>query len=69
MSFNDNTPDTMLTYRPFFSLQVGDGLEIYVVVAQGRSPQGLESMRNVQELSTRPDGDRMFILRRELKKD
>ena len=68
MSFNDNTPEPMLTYRPL-SLQVGDGLQIYVVVAQGRSPQGLESMRNVQELSTRPDGDRMFILRRELKKD
>ena len=49
--------------------QVGDGLEIYVVVAQGRSPQGLEAMRNVQELSPNAGGDRMFVLRRELKKD
>ena len=49
--------------------QVGDGLEIYVVVAKGRSPQGLESMRGVQEMSTRPDGDRVFVIRRELKKD
>ena len=63
------TRRTFAHLSPLLSLQVGDGLEIYVVVAQGRSPQGLESMRNVQELSTRPDGDRMFILRRELKKD
>ena len=49
--------------------QVGDGLEIYIVVAKGRSPQGLEGIRGVQELSTQPNGDRMFILRRELKKD
>ena len=60
------TPDpAALTSTP----QVGDGLEIYVVVAQGRSPQGLEGMRNVQEVSPRADGDRMFVLRRELKKD
>ena len=50
-------------------LQVGDGLEIYVVVAKGRRPQGLDTMRGVQELSTQQNGDRMFILRRELKKD
>ncbi|KAJ8487260.1 hypothetical protein ONZ51_g4283 [Trametes cubensis] len=50
-------------------IEVGDGLEIYVVVAKGRSPQGLESMRGVQEMSTRPDGDRVFVIRRELKKD
>ena len=59
-------PDpAVLTSTP----QVGDGLEIYVVVAQGRSPQGLEAMRNVQELSPNAGGDRMFVLRRELKKD
>ncbi|GJE92585.1 proteasome subunit [Phanerochaete sordida] len=50
-------------------IEVGDGLEIYVIVAKGRSPQGLESIRNVQELSTNPEGDRVFVIRRELKKD
>ncbi|CDO72242.1 hypothetical protein BN946_scf184970.g94 [Trametes cinnabarina] len=50
-------------------IEVGDGLEIYVVVAKGRSPQGLDTMRGVQEMSARPDGDRMFVIRRDLKKD
>lgn len=49
--------------------QVGDGLEIYVVVAKGRSPQGLDGTRGVQELSAKADGDRTFVIRRELKKD
>lgn len=51
------------------TVQVGDGLEVYVVVAKRRSAQGLESMRGVQVMSTRPDGDRVFVIRRELKKD
>ena len=61
----------MLTLPPFHlcAKQVGDGLEIYVVVAAGRSPQGLDTMRNVQELTPLPEGDRMFVLRRPLKKD
>ena len=54
---------------PSVCLQVGDGLEIYVVVTKGHSPQGLESIRNVQEVTTRADTDRMFVIRRELKKD
>ncbi|EKM49857.1 uncharacterized protein PHACADRAFT_265596 [Phanerochaete carnosa HHB-10118-sp] len=50
-------------------IEVGDGLEIYVILAKGRSAQGLESIRNVQEMSTNPEGDRVFVIRRELKKD
>ncbi len=44
-------------------------MEIYVVVAKGRSPQGLDGMRGVQELSAKADSDRTFVIRRELKKD
>ncbi|KAK7689964.1 hypothetical protein QCA50_006604 [Cerrena zonata] len=50
-------------------IEVGDGLEMYVVLAKGRSIQGLESFRGVQELTPNPDGDRVFVIRRELKKD
>lgn len=49
--------------------QVGDGLEIFVILAKGRSAQGLEGRPSVQELSTTPEGDRVFVIRRELKKD
>jgi len=50
-------------------IEVGDGLEMYVVLAKGRSTEELSSIRGAQELTTRADGDRMFIVRRELKKD
>ncbi|CAL1713722.1 unnamed protein product [Somion occarium] len=50
-------------------IEVGDGLEIYVVLAKGRGPQGLEAVRGAQELTTNAEGDRVFIVRRELKKD
>jgi len=50
-------------------LQVGDGLEMYVVLAKGRTLQGLEGIRGMQELTTTDDGERVFVVRRELKKD
>jgi len=50
-------------------IEVGDGLEMYVVLAKGRNAQGLEGLRGVQELTPRTDGDRVFVIRRELKKD
>ncbi|PSR70904.1 hypothetical protein PHLCEN_2v13218 [Hermanssonia centrifuga] len=50
-------------------IEVGDGLEIYVVLAHGRSVQGLEGVPGVQELTTSGEGDRVFVIRRELKKD
>ena len=48
---------------------MGDGLEMYVVLAKGRSPQGLENLAGVQEVTTKTDNDRVFVIRRELKKD
>ena len=42
---------------------------MYVIIAKGRSAQGLEGVYGVQEMSTNPDGDRVFMIRRELKKD
>lgn len=58
-------------YRFGSVIQVGDGLEMYIVLAKGKAPQGLDSIKGaqVQELSTRSDGERVFVLRRELKKD
>lgn len=50
-------------------VQVGDGLEIYVVLAQGRSAHGLEGVRGITEMTTNEEGDRVFVIRRELKKD
>lgn len=42
---------------------------MFIVLAKGRSLQGLEGARNVQEVSSRAGGERVFILRKELKKD
>lgn len=66
-------------------IEVGDGLEIYVILAKGKSLSGLglESMRGVSELTSTADdsdgsasdgetlreGERVFVIRRELKKD
>jgi len=50
-------------------IEVGDGLEMFVVLAQGRSAADLETKPGVQELSATPGGERVFVLRRELKKD
>ena len=47
---------------------MGDGLEMYVVLARGRSLQGLEGVKSLEELST-DGGERVFVLRRDLKKD
>ncbi|KAG9227895.1 hypothetical protein CCMSSC00406_0009729 [Pleurotus cornucopiae] len=48
---------------------VGDGLEIYVVLAKGASTQALEGIRGIQETTVTNDGERVFIIQRELKKD
>jgi 20S proteasome subunit beta 6 len=50
-------------------LQVGDGLEMYVVLAKGRDVTGLEGMMGISEATTTEDGERMFIIQRDLKKD
>ncbi|KDQ49909.1 hypothetical protein JAAARDRAFT_42507 [Jaapia argillacea MUCL 33604] len=50
-------------------IEVGDGLEMYVVLAKGRGLGGMEAIGGVQELSERTEGERLFVVRRELKKD
>lgn len=42
---------------------------MYVVLAKGRSPQGLEKVAGIQEITTKSDSDRVFVIRRELKHD
>ena len=54
--------------------EVGDGLEVYIVLARDRDLQDLEPIRArkdqfTQELSVTEDGERIFVLRRDLKKD
>jgi len=49
--------------------QVGDGLEMYVVLAKGSTEQGLEGVMGVEEVTKTMDGERVFVVRRELKKD
>lgn len=51
-------------------IEVGDGLEIYVVLAKNsNSLQGLQTIRDIQEVTSNTDGERTFVIRRELKKD
>lgn len=50
--------------------KVGDGLEMYVVLAKGsNSLQGLGIIRGIQEMTATDDGERVFVIRRDLKKD
>jgi len=50
-------------------IEVGDGLEIYVVLAKGRDARELEGLVGVHEETKIGDGERIFVVRRELKKD
>ncbi|KAN0087856.1 Nucleophile aminohydrolase [Tylopilus felleus] len=50
-------------------IEVGDGLEMYIVLAKDRGVQGMEGIRGVQELSVTDEGERIFVVRRDLKKD
>ncbi|KAJ7650423.1 nucleophile aminohydrolase [Roridomyces roridus] len=50
-------------------IEVGDGLEIYVVLAKGSALQGLDAIQGLSELTTTDDGERMFVIRRNLKRD
>jgi 20S proteasome subunit beta 6 len=49
--------------------QVGDGLEMYVVLAKGSPLQGLDTVHGITELTNIPGGERMFVIRRNLKRD
>lgn len=42
---------------------------MYVVLAKDRGVQGLEGIAGMQELSPTEDGERVFVIRRDLKKD
>ena len=42
---------------------------MYIVLAKGRGVQGLEGVLGAQELSTKTDGERVFVVRLDLKKD
>lgn len=43
---------------------------MYIVVAKGSNAvQGLQAIRGVDEITTSVEGERVFILRQELKKD
>lgn len=42
---------------------------MYIVLAKGRGVQGLEDVRGARELSATDDGERVFVIRRDLKKD
>jgi len=51
-------------------IEVGDGLEIYIIVGKGSDAvQSLDGLRGVQEITTSVEGERVFIYRQELKKD
>ncbi|KAJ7284848.1 nucleophile aminohydrolase [Mycena rebaudengoi] len=50
-------------------IEVGDGLEIYVVLAKGSQLQGLDTVQGITEMTTTADGERVFIIRRNLKRD
>ncbi|KAF8272625.1 proteasome subunit [Lactarius quietus] len=50
-------------------IEVGDGLEMYIVLAKGRTlPDAVANLRP-QELASAADGERVFVLKRDLKKD
>ncbi|KAJ7717726.1 nucleophile aminohydrolase [Mycena maculata] len=50
-------------------IEVGDGLEMYVVLAKGTPLQGLDAIQGITEMTATDDGERMFIIRRNLKRD
>lgn len=53
-----------------FYHQVGDGLEIYIALSkESASIQDLRDVRGVSELTATENGERVFVVRRELKKD
>ncbi|KAH7885069.1 nucleophile aminohydrolase [Phlebopus sp. FC_14] len=50
-------------------IEVGDGLEMYIVLAKGRGVEGMEGIVGAKELTITEDGERVFVVQRELKKD
>lgn len=51
-------------------IEVGDSLEMYVVLArESPSIQALQNIVGIQERTSTADGERIFVIRRDLKKD
>ncbi|KAI6003508.1 nucleophile aminohydrolase [Pisolithus orientalis] len=50
-------------------IEVGDALQIYIVLAKGRGLQGLEGAKGLEELTISEDGERIFLVQQDLKKD
>jgi len=51
-------------------IEVGDALEMFVVLAKdSNSLQGLQSVGGIREVTSNADAERMFVIRRDLKKD
>ena len=60
----------MVNSTNLFRHQVGDGLEIYIALSkESASIQDLRDVRGVSELTATENGERVFVVRRELKKD
>jgi len=50
-------------------IEVGDGLEMYIVLAQGRTLPETVTGLLPEELPSKGDGQKVFLLKRDLKKD
>jgi len=50
-------------------IEVGDGLEMYIVMAKGRTLPDAVTNLVPEELPSTGDGERVFVLKRDLKKD
>jgi 20S proteasome subunit beta 6 len=42
---------------------------MYIVLAKGSDPQVLQGVQGIQEMTSADDGERVFVIRRDLKKD
>lgn len=49
--------------------QVGDELEMYIVLSRSHPQQALDPRLNATEVSTTASGEKVFVVRRPLKRD
>jgi len=50
-------------------IEVGDGLEMFIVVAKGGDVAGIQALGVEEVPAADPEGEKVFVIRRELKKD
>ncbi|KZV86657.1 N-terminal nucleophile aminohydrolase [Exidia glandulosa HHB12029] len=50
-------------------IEVGDGLEMFVILARGRGSQELEGVAGIREVTTSDERERVFVINRDLKRD